>query len=240
MSVLILEDNQETLRILEKIVLSVSPKETIYTVDNTAEAYKLAIETSIDVFMVDIVLDTSKKGDTSGIKFAEKIRGMEKYIFTPLIFITSLEDPEMYAYRNLHSFGYIEKPFLYKDVADLVEQALHYHTRKEDSATLFFRKDGILYPAKCSLIRYMELVNKQMCINMATGDELKIPYKSFKEILLEANYSKFIQCSRNGVVNVDYIANIDKTNRFISIKHSDKKIEIGLTFAKRVFKELGI
>lgn len=240
MSVLILEDNLETQKILQKIVLSVSPRENIFLADKTAEAYKVAIETSIDVFMVDIILDMNKKGDTSGIKFAEKIRSMEKYQFTPLIFITSLEDPELYAYRDLHSFGYIEKPFSYKAVAELVEQALHYHTKKEDRATLFFRKDGILYPAKCSEICYMELVNKKMCINMESGDVLEIPYKSFKDILVEANYSKFLQCSRNSVVNIDYIENIDKTNRFISIKHSHKKIEIGLTFAKRVFKELGI
>lgn len=240
MSVLILEDNHETLRILERIVLSVSPKEKVFLIDNTAEAYKVAMENSIDVFLVDIILDRSRKGDTSGIKYVEKIRSVERYMFTPIIFITSLEDPELYAYRSLHSFGYIEKPFDYKVVTNLVEQALCYHTKKEEDTTLFFRKDGILYPVKCSEVRYMELVNKVICINMVTGDELKIPYKSFREILADANSSKFLQCSRNCVVNVDYIANIDKTNRFIAIKKSKKKIEIGLTFAKRVFKELGI
>lgn len=240
MSVLILEDNPETLRILERIVLSVSPKEKVFLADNTADAYKVAMESSIDVFLVDIILDRNRKGDTSGIKYVEKIRSIERYMFTPIIFITSLEDPELYAYRNLHSFGYIEKPFHYNMVADLLEQALYYRTKREDDTTLFFRKDGILYPVKCSEVRYMELVNKVITINMVTGDELKIPYKSFREILSDANFSKFMQCSRNCVVNVDYIANIDKTNRFIAIKNSKKTIEIGLTFAKRVFKELGI
>lgn len=240
MSVLILEDNHQTLKILEKVVLSVDSKEEVYLADSAAQAYKIAMETSVDVFLIDIILDKNKKGDTSGIKYAEKIRGVERYLFTPLIFITSLEDPELYAYRNLHSFGYIEKPFDSKVVADLIRQALHYRTQKEDDATMFFRKDGILYPVKCSNVCYMELINKVIHINMVTGDELKIPYKSFREILSEANYSKFIQCSRNCIVNMAYIENIDKTNRFISLRHSKKKMEIGLTFAKRVFKELGI
>lgn len=240
MSVLILEDNHETLKILERIVLSVNPKEKVFLADNTADAYKITMENSIDVFLVDIILDRNRKGDTSGIKFAEKIRSIERYLFTPLIFITSLEDPELYAYRNLHSFGYIEKPFDYKMVQQLVGQALLYRTKKEEDTTLFFRKDGILYPVKCREVRYMELINRVICINMATGDELKLPYRSFRDILAEANYAKFIQCSRNCVVNSDYIANIDKTNKLIAIKNSKKRIEIGLTFTKRVLKELGI
>lgn len=66
MSVLILEDNRQILKVLEKLVLSVAEDEKVYVTDNVGEAYKIAMEISIDVFMLDIILYGDKKGDTSG------------------------------------------------------------------------------------------------------------------------------------------------------------------------------
>ena len=67
MSVLILEDNRQILNVLEKLVLSVAEDEKVYVTDNVGEAYKIAMEISIDVFMLDIILYGDKKGDTSGM-----------------------------------------------------------------------------------------------------------------------------------------------------------------------------
>jgi DNA-binding LytR/AlgR family response regulator len=240
MGILILEDNQETLKVLNKIVRSVAPADEIYLADNVADAYRIAMESSINVFLIDIVLDTKRNSDTSGIKYVEKIRGVERYFFTPVIFITSLEDPELYTYRNLHGFGYIEKPFHANQVAELVKQALKYQTQKEDETTLFFRKDGILYPAPCKNISYIELVNRMLHVHMTSGEELVMPYKTFKEVLSEANYSGFVQCSRSCVVNRHHIANIDKPNRLITMRKTREQLEIGITFAKRFYKEMGI
>jgi DNA-binding LytR/AlgR family response regulator len=240
MGILILEDNQETLKILHRIVQSVAPAEKVYLADNVADAYRIAMESSIDVFMIDIVIDTKRHADTSGIKYVEKIRGVERYLFTPVIFITSLEDPELYTYRNLHGFGYIEKPFHTNQVAELVRQALKYQTQKEDETTLFFRKDGILYPAPCKNISYIELVNRMLHVRMTSGEVLVIPYKTFKEVLYEANYAGFVQCSRSCVLNKHHIANIDKANRLVTMRRPHAQLEIGITFAKRFYKEMGI
>ena len=145
MSVLILEDNRQILKVLEELVLSVSD-EKVYATDDVGEAYKIAMENSVDVFLLDIILYADKKGDTSGMQYAQSIRKLERYRFTPIIFITSLEDPEMYALRDLHAFGYIEKPFAPSQVENLLRDALHFKTQKEKDAMMFFRKDGILYP----------------------------------------------------------------------------------------------
>ena len=71
MSVLILEDNRQILNVLEKLVLSVAEDEKVYVTDNVGEAYKIAMEISIDVFMLDIILYGDKKGDTSGMQYAQ-------------------------------------------------------------------------------------------------------------------------------------------------------------------------
>lgn len=240
MSVLILEDNRQILNVLEKLVLSVAEDEKVYVTDNVGEAYKIAMEISIDVFMLDIILYGDKKGDTSGMQYAQSMRKLERYRFTPIIFITSLEDPEMYALRDLHAFGYIEKPFAPSQVENLLRDALHFKTQKEKDAMMFFRKDGILYPVKCNRVIYMELIKRKICIHMKNGDVLSIPYKSFREIMEEANYEKFVQCSRNCVINIDYIKNIDKTNRFITLKGTKTAVEMGGTFIKKVVGVLGL
>ena len=134
MSVLILEDNRQILNVLEELVMSVAEDEKVYATDNVGEAYKIAMETSIDVFLLDIILYTDKKGDTSGMQYAQSMRKLERYRFTPIIFITSLEDPEMYALRDLHAFGYIEKPFAPSQVKNLLRDALHFKTQKETDA----------------------------------------------------------------------------------------------------------
>lgn len=233
MSVLILEDNRQILNVLEELVMSVAEDEKVYATDNVGEAYKIAMETSIDVFLLDIILYTDKKGDTSGMQYAQSMRKLERYRFTPIIFITSLEDPEMYALRDLHAFGYIEKPFAPSQVENLLRDALHFKTQKEKDAMMFFRKDGILYPVKCNRVIYMELIKRKICIHMKNGDVLSIPYKSFREIMEEANYEKFVQCSRNCVINIDYIKNIDKTNRFITLEGTKTAVEMGGTFIKK-------
>lgn len=61
MSVLILEDNRQILNVLEELVMSVAEDEKVYATDNVGEAYKIAMETSIDVFLLDIILYTTKK-----------------------------------------------------------------------------------------------------------------------------------------------------------------------------------
>lgn len=240
MSVLILEDNRQILNVLEELVMSVAEDEKVYATDNVGEAYKIAMETSIDVFLLDIILYTDKKGDTSGMQYAQSMQKLERYRFTPIIFITSLEDPEMYALRDLHAFGYIEKPFAPSQVKNLLRDALHFKTQKETDAMMFFRKDGILYPVKCNRVIYMELIKRKICIHMKNGDVLSIPYKSFREIMEEANYEKFVQCSRNCVINIDYIKNIDKTNRFITLEGTKTAVEMGGTFIKKIVGALGL
>ena len=83
---------------LKKLVLEVDPSVKVYTASASGPAYEILMERTIDVFLVDIILDTSKPGDASGMRLVENVRKLEKYMFTPVVFITSLEDA-MLAYE---------------------------------------------------------------------------------------------------------------------------------------------
>lgn len=90
--ILILEDNPATLMNLTKIVQDVDVKNTVYPFQELKGAYQCAMDKVIDLFIVDIILDRNKPGDSSGLKFVDNIRKISHYVFVPIIFITSLED----------------------------------------------------------------------------------------------------------------------------------------------------
>lgn len=239
-SALVIEDNELQLKMLRGLVLEVDPEVAVYTARDTATAYKILMERTIDLFLVDIILDEDKSSDTSGIKLVEGIRRIPKYMFTPVLFITSLEDATGYAYTDLNCLGYVEKPFSPERVKQLVKKALNFSTMKDRDATFCFRKDGILYPVKISEITYMESVNHVINVHTKRGDMLSVPYKTLKEILEEMDTDCMMQCSRNTVVNKDYVVNLDIANRYITLRDVTEKLEIGKTFKKKVLAEYGL
>lgn len=239
-SVLVIEDNPDQREMLKKLVLGIDERAVVHTAADAATAYKILMERTIDVFLVDIILDTSKPLDTSGIRLVERIRNVPKYMFTPVLFITSLEDATGYAYRDLNCLGYIEKPFSPEQVSGLVRKALYYSTMKEKDATYCFRKDGILYPVKVREIIYMESINRLIYIHTANGDVLTVPYASLKEILNDMDTDCMMQCSRSLVVNKDYVENIDIPNRMVALKNRPERLEIGKTYRKKILTEYGL
>lgn len=146
--IMIIEDNETTREILASAVEDVCPDADIRKFADTKGAVETAINSRIDLFLVDIITNTNVPGDTSGIRFVEAVRRINEYEFTPVIFITSLEDPAMYAYAQLHSFSYIEKPFDIDCVKDAIAKALRMPQAHINDRQMFFRSDWNLIPCK--------------------------------------------------------------------------------------------
>lgn len=87
--ILILEDNQAVLTNIADIVNEIDIKADVYTFDNVKDAYQCAMEKVINLFIIDIILDTSRPGDSSGLEFVENIRKVSHYGLAPVIFVTS-------------------------------------------------------------------------------------------------------------------------------------------------------
>ena len=233
--ILILEDNLRTAYSLERMIDEMNIKVHIETADSLEAAYNIAMEKTIDVFLIDIILTPEQPGDTSGIRFAQNIREIEKYYFTPIIFVTALADPELFAYRELRCFGYIEKPFDEQQITKLLEKALLFKTPVNEEKKAYLRKDGILYSVSIKKIVCVQVRNHKMYIYMDDG-EIEIPYKTIKQFLQENDCDNLIQCSRYSVINKEYIEQMDFTNRFIKLKGRDELIEIGLTYKKSLWE----
>lgn len=232
--ILILEDNLAALEHLTGIVKEVDMKNEVYSFADMKDAYQCVMERTIDLFLIDIILDTSHPGDVSGLKFAENIRRMEPYRFVPIIFITALEDSKLYTYEKLHCYRFIEKPFDEEQVKQSVEQCLKFPENGKERKTLFFRKDGIVLAVEREDITYAESCEHIMHIYTRQGDVMKIPYITMKKLLEEVDSPDFVQCSRNTIINRKYIQNIDITNRVIHLKGEFGKVEIGVMFKKHM------
>lgn len=238
-TVLITEDNKTQLEMLRRLVLEVNADAVVYTASDVKTAYQILLEKTVDVFLVDIILDVTKPGDTSGIRLVEKIRKIPKYMFTPVLFITSLEDTTKYAYTDLNCLGYVEKPFSPESVKKLMKKALYFSTEKEKEEVFCFRKDGILYPVKIDNIIYIESIKHVVNVHLAEGGSLSVPYRTCKQLLDDMDASSLMQCSRNTIINKDHVVNLDITNRLITMKGVKNKIEIGITYKKKIMAEYG-
>ncbi len=229
--ILIIEDNKIHMDTLKKIIEDLSGDLQIYCASNVKDAYQIALEEHIHLFIVDIILNVKKPGDISGLNFAREIREISKYKFTPLVFITSLEDPKLYSYSRLHCFSYIEKPFSVSRVCDTVSNALEFPLNENTQKCIYFRKDRIVYSVCIKDIVYIEISRRKIIIH-CIHDDLEIPYITCEEILRELDSNSFIQCSRYCIVNRKYIEQIDYTNRYIKLKNIENPIEIGVIMKK--------
>lgn len=232
--ILILEDNLVTNRYLKEIMLNIDIKKEIFSFTNVKDAYQCVMEKQIDLFIVDIILDTNKPGDTSGLKFVDSVRRMNSYTFTPVIFVTSLEDSKLYTYEKLHCYSFIEKPFAPEKLKALVIECLNFPGSGEIKKTLYFRKEGIILAVDREDIVYAESINHIMNIHTMRGDVLKIPYITLKKLMEEVDSTDMIQCSRSTIVNIAFMDNVDIPNQIIQLKEGFGSVEIGIMYKKKL------
>lgn len=230
--ILVLEDNVVTLKYIMSLVQDLDNKNVIFACSDVRDAYKYALEKEIDLFIIDIILDTSRLGDSSGLKFVDGIRDIDRYAFTPVIFVTSLEDTRLYTYEKLHCYSFVEKPFDPNKLKELIIQCLNFPSIEQKRKTMYFRKDGIILAADRDEIVYVECINHILNIHMKQGDLLSVPYVTLKKFLSDIDSDDFIQCSRSAVVNKRYIHNVDITNRVIQLKKQIGTVEIGIMYKK--------
>lgn len=235
-NILIVEDKHQHMDAIYKIISDI-PEIDIYKAYNEDDALKILLKRSIHVFLVDIILKAKDPGDSSGLKLVQVIRNIPKYEFTPVVFITSLEDPKMFTYSDLHCYRYIEKPFNSDFVRKTVLDLLRFPISDNNKKRIFLRNNGIILALDINDIVYIEVTRRKAkfyCIREC----IEIGYKTIKQILVELDNSNFVLCNRNTIINKTFIENIDFTNRYIKLKNVSDKIEIGSIIKKSLKEEL--
>lgn len=236
--ILIIEDNPDCLEYISKIAASVSYETEVFSLTILKDAYLISMKHSIDLFIIDIILDVNVNSDTSGMEFAANIRQNIKYRFTPIIFVSSLADPTFSAYSNIHCYSYIEKPFDAEKLAKTIEEALTIPLKKDNGKErIYFRKEGILHGFSMNEITYIESNVYNTKVH-STYEMLEIPRRSIKSLLTELGTGTFIQCNRGAIINRNYIEYVDPANRYVKLRNVNVQIEIGSVMKSRFLREL--
>lgn len=235
--ILIIEDHPKWMETICQIAEAVSYETKLYKASNLKDAYQIAMEANIDLFIIDIILDTRETGDTSGIAFADNIRHHSKYQYTPIIFITSLEDPKLKAYSNIHCYSYIEKPFDRQRTIGIIEEALAIPLEKCHKEDIYFRKDGILHGFRVEDITHI-VVKAHTTTVYCRQETAKVAYCSIKHLLEKEELHSFVRCNKSTIINRKHIKYIDPVNLYVKLHNVETRIEIGVIIKKEFLEEI--
>ena len=237
--VLILEDNRNTLCFLEKLVKETDNNLVVYAFTNAKDACECMLDHKIDLFLVDIVLNAEVPGDTTGLYFAQQIRQIKRYSFTPLVFITSLMDSKFILYEEFHCYSFIEKPFDSQRVKTIIKECLQFPASGPEWKTLWFRKEGIVQVVALEDVVYVESIDHILHIHTNKAGVVQIPYVKLKDFLQKADSKYIQQCRRNTVINMHYMANVDMPNGIIQFKDG-RRVDMGVTYKKKIKEAMRI
>lgn len=231
--VLILEDDRASKEALEKILMEYSEDICVHAASSYEEAKGLlGQEIRYGLFLLDVNLGGENREDIGGILFAREVRERFCYTFTPVVMVTSVGAMEMQAYRELHCYQYIMKPFRPEQVKEVVRKVLE-QERQEEPPSVMVKRDGVSYQVRCSDIRYIEAVHRGVCLHLKDED-WKVPYVTLKQILMQVPEGMFLQCHRMFAVNRREVEYFDTVNRIVKLRDCADVIEIGVTYKAEI------
>jgi DNA-binding LytR/AlgR family response regulator len=235
--ILILEDDSIQRRTLSEIIRQCSVLYQVYEADNLQEAFEAAQKERIDLFYVDIHLKKQ-----SGLKFADEIRKMECYRLTWIIFVTIYKDYMLPAFKKIHCYDYIVKPYKAEDIQRVTKLLLS-GSRDEAAAA----RDGeqfIIVPVKNIQVKiftgeilFVEVFIRTSIIHTLNGS-FPVDYLSLKRLKSMIEDENILQSHRSYLVNSKYISKIEKTNDRTSYRiyffNTDKTALLGLSYKKSI------
>ena len=236
--ILIVEDKPEERESLKLLIERMCVGVKVYTAAEEEKAYSIAMKYSINLFLVDVILHPcSDGGDQSGAVFAQTIRSVKKYWFTPIIFVTGLYDPKMNLLSSVQCFSIIEKPYDAKKLENTVQCALKYRTDDIQEKMYFYQSDGMLEAIPVKDIIFAKILDNQLNVTTVNGKFI-IPNKTCRTLLKEIDSESFVMCRKGTVVNINYIKRIDPVNRYIHLNNCDNVLEIGPVVKKEFMEKI--
>jgi two-component system LytT family response regulator len=235
MRVFILEDQKKSRMALERILRDLDEKIIVRSAGSEEEGEQIVLREEFDLFLLDINLHPEQREDTSGLIFAARLRGIEKYTFTPIVMITSVASLEMSAYRQIHCYQYLIKPYDRKEVENIVCRVAA-HLEQPQKKSIVVKKDGINYRIPCDDIVYIRAVTRGVTICMKR-EQMEVKYLTLRQIM-EQLPEEFIQCHRMYVIHRKYVDYVDLVNQIIRMQGYKDEIEIGKTYKAEVKRRI--
>lgn len=221
-----------------------------YTEVVSAESSHHALELFVAVKPDLVLMDIKIKGKKDGVDVAETIAQSERAV--PIIFMTSLGDEKTFERaKKTNPINYLIKPFEDDDLRRSIELAVYkYYKATWDSElfiswqddilardSLFVKQGKILKKVAIEDIIYVEASDKY--IDLLLGEQRMLARMSLNELSEKLPTDMFVRTSRNLILNVNYILDIDLTNSRITLKNKEE-VTISRHYKESLLKRLKI
>lgn len=223
-SVIIVEDDFMQRDILKKMVLSMDEYMEIHEADSENSALDIIKKHDINMFLIDISLKES-----SGLELAMKIRNIDKYHFSQIIFLTTHMEYVTQAFKQTHCYDYIIKPYNQDEVQAMLHRLIRYensrldnvndnlndYSKKMDKKIPVNLKNGICALIKIDDIVFIEIVGRVCEINTIRG-MYEANNTSLKKIMELIDSKDIVQSHKSFAVNKNYIFMIERISPKLS------------------------
>ena len=240
--VLIVESEEKQIQrivsVIKETVIKTGKKMDIYTANTWKEAEVIIQETEIDILILDVLYKGMVLEEYPGVKWAQRLRGCEKYISLPIIFISSVEELKMYAYREINCLGFLGRQFKKEELQRILEKAIHHSTAREGERTVWIRAKGKVCPVRIRDILYVEVLDRILYIYQANGNVLEMPHKPLRDFEVEMNSKCLIQCNKSMLINTLYIKEVNEKEGTLVLADSDISLLVGKKYLPVIEKVL--
>lgn len=238
MNVLIVEDDVLQRTSLKKMVQQIDTTINIYECEDKDEALEITNMTNIDIFYIDISLKNS-----SGLDFAIDLRKISRYEFSLIIFLTTHIEYLNQAFKQVHCYDYIIKPY---DITEVMNMTKRYilngnnmvETQNKKNYVVFEVRKGIKVKVYIDEIIFIE-VDLRICLIHTVNGVYKIYKLALKNIIKLINCANILQCHKSFAVNINYIREIQHVDSKLSeihFEHYDKTALLGYKFKNKIME----
>ena len=241
-SIILVEDDSTQREILKIMILSTYKSIKIYEADSESAALDIIEKNDINMFLIDISLKES-----SGLDLAIKIRGIPKYEFSQLVFLTTHIDYMLQAFKQVHCYDYILKPYNKDDVQAMLNKLIDNAIKNSnddsrgevDKEIVIKIRNSIFVRVKINDILFIEVKGRDCEINTINGtyEYINIGLRKILEII---NCEYIVQSHKGFAINKNYIFKIEKIDPRLScvhFKNCSKNALIGHKFKSSIISE---
>ena len=121
MKILIAEDDKNISNIISESIKKFEKDIDIVVFEEAQKALEHATSNAIDIFILDIQLK-----DYKGTHLAKQLREINRYKYSPIVFVTALASEELLAYRELKCYSFLIKPFTKSEINVVLDDVIGY------------------------------------------------------------------------------------------------------------------
>ena len=217
--ILIYESNSEVSDRLKIATCMACPHESVVICETYDRAILTAMETEIDLFIVDIMGDSHKEGIISGIEYVRKLRSTETYKYTDIVIVAEPMDILHFELSDFFISGFIYQPVELSAASGIIlylDKRRKYwekRNRKRQRSILYKKRNSV----EVLMIRdvlWTEKHSREYIIN-TRFTERRFDVRAADQFIKTFEDNGFIKVNQCDCINPDYIVGFNDNHVYL-------------------------